>query len=250
MGRRGFHVVVGVTIHGRPALTGTIQLDRSCLLDLLRNHFPPNSIVPAWNRRNRAGDVIPEASRCWKPRISRCLDGRHELAAQMARGQHTGHRVPDVVPWVPEKASDASQQRSGASEQRLGASEQNSWASDSMSGAFGKASDASRQRSGASGQRSGAPEQNSWASDSMSGASGKASDASRQSSDTSDRGSAAAFEVTKQGDRSSGSICFRKSFVLRSLQASDWPAPRSLLGLRKHRLRHDLPPNRIAPAQL
>ncbi len=117
MGRRGFHVLVGVTTHGRPALTGTMQLDRSCLLDLLRNHFPPNSIVPAWNRRNRAGDVVPEATRCWKPRISRCLDldGRLELDAQMARGQHTGHRVSDVVPWVPEKASDASQQRSGAS---------------------------------------------------------------------------------------------------------------------------------------
>ena len=118
MGRRGFHVLVGVTIHGRPALTGTMQLDRSCLLDLLRNHFPPNSIVPAWNRRNRAGDVVPEATRCWKPRISRCLDldGRLELDAQMARGQHTGHRVPDVVPWVPEKASDASGQRSDASD--------------------------------------------------------------------------------------------------------------------------------------
>jgi len=186
-----------------------MQLDRSCLLDLLRNHFPPNSIVPAWNRRNRAGDVVPEASRCWKPRISHCLDGRHELAAQMARGQRTGHRVPDDVRSAPEKASDASQQRSGASEQRLGASEQNSWASDSMSRAFGKDSDASRQRSGASRQRSGAPEQNSWASDSMSGAFGKDSDASRQRSgasgqrsDASDRGSVAAFEVTKQGDRS------------------------------------------------
>ncbi len=173
MGRRGFHVLVGVTIHGRPALTGTMQLDRSCWLVLLLHHFPPNSIVPAWNRRNRAGDVVPEATPCWKPRISRCLDGRHELAMQMARGQHAGHRVPDVVPWVPEKASDASQQRSGASGQRLGAPEQNSRASDSRSGASGKDSDPSRQRSGAS----------------------------RQRSDASDRGSAAAFAVMVQWDR-------------------------------------------------
>jgi hypothetical protein len=40
-----------------------------------------------------------------------------------------------------------------------------------------------------------------------------------------------------------GSICFRNSFVLRSLRASYRPAPRSLLGLRKHLLRNHFPPN-------
>jgi hypothetical protein len=40
-----------------------------------------------------------------------------------------------------------------------------------------------------------------------------------------------------------GSICFRKSFVVRSLRGSYRPAPRSLLGLHKHLLRHHFPPN-------
>jgi hypothetical protein len=39
------------------------------------------------------------------------------------------------------------------------------------------------------------------------------------------------------------SICFRNSFVLRSLRASYRPAPRSLLGLQKHLLRNHFPPN-------
>ncbi len=39
-----------------------------------------------------------------------------------------------------------------------------------------------------------------------------------------------------------GSICLRKSFVARSLRASYRPAPRSLLGLRKHLLRNHFPP--------
>ena len=38
------------------------------------------------------------------------------------------------------------------------------------------------------------------------------------------------------------SICFRKSFVVRSLRASHRPAPRSLLGLQKHLLRTHFPP--------
>ena len=46
-----------------------------------------------------------------------------------------------------------------------------------------------------------------------------------------------------------GSICLRKSFVVRSLQVSNWPAPRSLLGLRKHLLRNHSPPNQIVPTQ-
>ena len=44
-------------------------------------------------------------------------------------------------------------------------------------------------------------------------------------------------------------IFFRKSFVLRSLRAWHWPAPRSLLGLRKHLLRNHFPPNGIVPAK-
>jgi hypothetical protein len=38
-------------------------------------------------------------------------------------------------------------------------------------------------------------------------------------------------------------IFFRKSFVLRSLRASNRPAPRSLLVLHKHLLRNHFPPN-------
>ena len=44
-------------------------------------------------------------------------------------------------------------------------------------------------------------------------------------------------------------ICFRKSYVVRSLRASCRPAPRSLLGLRKHLLRNHFPPNCIVPSQ-
>ena len=38
-------------------------------------------------------------------------------------------------------------------------------------------------------------------------------------------------------------IFLRKSFVPRSLRAPHRPAPRSLLGLRKHLLRNHFPPN-------
>jgi len=46
-----------------------------------------------------------------------------------------------------------------------------------------------------------------------------------------------------------GSICLRKSFVVRSSRASNRPAPRSHLGSRKHLPRHRFPPNGFAPGQ-